>query len=189
MTTRRRPTTPAPILPGFGPGPGGSPTASPAAPPCVREALEYFRSVHADPAAVPERPDPVKGPADVAAIAAILIAAAGAAGRGTEIVGMICLNAGNRITAARILSVGTVDQAPVYPREVARAAIETGATGVVLFHNHPGGQCAPSADDVTLTRRLSDALRVLDIQLLDHLILTAGEAYSIVYSTPVDLTA
>lgn len=74
MTTRRRPPTPAPILPGFGPGPGGSPTASPAAPPCVREALEYFRSVHADPAAVPERPDPVKGPADVAAIAAILTA-------------------------------------------------------------------------------------------------------------------
>lgn len=182
MTTRRRPPTPAPILPGFGPGPGGSPTASPDAPPCVREALAYFQRVHA-------RPDgePVSNPAEAAAVAACLLAAAGPQAAGIEMTGILCLNAGNRITHARILSFGTVNQAPVYPREIARIALNAEATGVILIHNHPGGQAHASTDDLKLTQHLSTALKAIEINLLDHLILTGEAAYSIMSGRTVQL--
>jgi len=96
-----------------------------------------------------------------------------------ECVLAIFLNAGNELVHHNRLAEGTVNQAPVYPREVARLALLHGATGVILAHNHPGGQCAPSRDDLELTRTLGDALAKLDVRLLDHLIVTSGAVYSI----------
>ena len=96
-----------------------------------------------------------------------------------ECVLAIFLNAGNELVHHDRLAEGTVNQAPVYPREVARLALLHGATGVILAHNHPGGQCAPSRDDLELTRTLGDALAKLDVRLLDHLIVTSGAVYSI----------
>lgn len=99
--------------------------------------------------------------------------------RDRECVQLLCLNAANRMVHQEILAEGTVNQAPVYPREVARLALATGATAVILVHNHPGGQCRPSADDLELTRRIEEILAQLGIHLHDHLIVTTRHVYSI----------
>ncbi len=119
----------------------------------------------------------VSEPIRAAELAALTLATSGDLQR--EHFGVIALNAANAVLDARILSSGTVNQAPAYPREIARAALLANATGVVIFHNHPGGQCIPSADDLQLTREAKTALAVLDIQVLDHLVIAGNEAYSI----------
>jgi len=96
-----------------------------------------------------------------------------------EAVYLICLNSANKVVHRSIISKGTVNQAPVYPREIAKVALIHGATAVILVHNHPGGQCSPSNDDIELTTRIKDALSKLDIRLHDHLIVTAEQVYSI----------
>lgn len=103
-----------------------------------------------------------------------------------ECVLILCLNASNRLVRHAVIAEGTVNQAPVYPREVAKLALESGATAVILVHNHPGGQCRPSSDDLDLTERLRDMLVRLDIHLHDHLIVTAGGVWSIVSGRRVD---
>jgi DNA repair protein RadC len=65
---------------------------------------------------------------------------------------------------------GTVDHAPVYPREVARRALELSASAVILLHNHPSGDPAPSPADVDMTRQIIEALRPLKIAVHDHLV-------------------
>ena len=66
---------------------------------------------------------------------------------------------------------GTVDHAPVYPREVVRRALEVSASAIILMHNHPSGDPQPSRADVEMTRKVVDAARVFDIPVHDHLII------------------
>jgi DNA repair protein RadC len=77
----------------------------------------------------------------------------------------------HRVIRARLVSVGTLDASVAEPREVFREALLGGAAAVVLFHNHPSGDPAPSRDDVALTARLSAAGSLLGINVLDHIIL------------------
>ncbi|MFK7957240.1 MAG: DNA repair protein RadC [Lysobacterales bacterium] len=77
-----------------------------------------------------------------------------------------------------ILFQGTIDCAAVYPREVARHCLERNASAVIVGHNHPSGDAQPSQADITITRRLKDALGLLDIRLLDHLIIADSSVYS-----------
>jgi len=65
---------------------------------------------------------------------------------------------------------GTVDHAPVYPREVVRRALELSASAMILVHNHPSGDPTPSRADIDMTRRIVDAAKVFDIQIHDHVI-------------------
>lgn len=65
---------------------------------------------------------------------------------------------------------GTVNQTSVYPREVVKRALAVNASGVILCHNHPSGHCAPSRADEFLTKTLQDALRLVDVRVLDHLV-------------------
>jgi DNA repair protein RadC len=65
---------------------------------------------------------------------------------------------------------GTVDHAPVYPREVVRRALELSASAMILVHNHPSGDPTPSRADIEMTRRIVDAAKVFDIQVHDHVI-------------------
>lgn len=65
---------------------------------------------------------------------------------------------------------GTVDHAPVYPREVVRRALELSASALILVHNHPSGDPTPSQADIDMTRRIIDAAKVFDIQVHDHVI-------------------
>ncbi|MHB0805077.1 RadC family protein [Stutzerimonas nitrititolerans] len=70
---------------------------------------------------------------------------------------------------------GTIDSASVYPREVVKEALKRNAAAVILSHNHPSGHAEPSQADRTLTGRLKDALGLVDVRTLDHIIV-AGPA-------------
>jgi DNA repair protein RadC len=83
---------------------------------------------------------------------------------------VLFLDKKNRLIADEMLGQGTVDHAPVYPREVARRALELSASALILVHNHPSGDPHPSAADVDMTRQVAAAIRVLNIALHDHLV-------------------
>ncbi len=77
----------------------------------------------------------------------------------------------NRLIRFEELFRGTIDGASVHPREVVRQALEHNAAAMILAHNHPSGIAEPSQADEAITRRLRDALRLVDIRLLDHLVI------------------
>lgn len=84
----------------------------------------------------------------------------------------------NRLMAWEQVSQGTVDQAAVYPREVLGLALERKAGGIIMVHNHPGGDPTPSPQDKDLTHRIQRASRDLGVRLLDHIIVTENDYYS-----------
>lgn len=84
----------------------------------------------------------------------------------------------NRVLSWERISSGITDQTAVFPRQVLALAIEREASGVILVHNHPGGDPAPSREDRLLTQRIAAAARELDVRVLDHLIVTADSYYS-----------
>lgn len=65
---------------------------------------------------------------------------------------------------------GTINGASVYPREVVRAAIKRNASAVIFAHNHPSGVAEPSDADITITKRLTEALALIDVRVLDHFV-------------------
>lgn len=69
------------------------------------------------------------------------------------------------------MSIGSVSSAEIHPREVMRRALELGATGLILAHNHPSGNPEPSRDDILMTRAVAEAGRALQVRVLDHLII------------------
>ncbi|WP_116522212.1 RadC family protein [Achromobacter insuavis] len=75
---------------------------------------------------------------------------------------------------------GTLSSAPVYPREIVKAALAQNAASVILAHNHPSGHAEPSAADIKITRQLKDALALVDINVLDHLVVSGGRIVSFV---------
>ncbi len=84
----------------------------------------------------------------------------------------------NRLVDFDKISQGTVDQAPVFPREVLTKALEKRASGVILVHNHPGGDPNPSVQDRELTSQIQEAARALGIRLLDHVIISEDSFFS-----------
>ena len=85
--------------------------------------------------------------------------------------GALLLDARYRLIKTHLISSGTIDASTAMPREVFREATIAGATAIIVFHNHPSGDPAPSAEDVKLTARLAEAGDILGIVILDHLIL------------------
>ncbi|MFN7054525.1 RadC family protein [Hyphomonas sp.] len=83
---------------------------------------------------------------------------------------VLFLDRKNQLILDEVMGRGTVDHAPVYPREVARRALEVQASSLVLVHNHPSGDPQPSRADIDITRGLIDALEPFDINVHDHLI-------------------
>lgn len=83
---------------------------------------------------------------------------------------VIYLNVKNEIIDYETLHEGTLDRVTIYPRRVIEAALSHHAAGLFLVHNHPSGHPEPSGDDQSLTRALVEAARVVDIQVLDHII-------------------
>lgn len=88
------------------------------------------------------------------------------------------LCARHRVIEVRTMFMGTLTRVNVYPREVLRAALLLNAAAVVVAHNHPSGSMAPSAGDDEITWSLRSCLQQLDVNLLDHLIVTGGGCYS-----------
>ena len=80
------------------------------------------------------------------------------------------LNARNQIVHSELTSIGSLSSAIVHPREVFHWAVQYHAASVILAHNHPSGDVAPSQDDINLTRRLVQAGEILGIDVLDHII-------------------
>ena len=84
----------------------------------------------------------------------------------------------HRVITFEKLFFGTIDGASVHPREVVKKALKHNAAAIILAHNHPSGIPEPSRADQRLTRRLTDALALVDIRVLDHLVIGDGEAVS-----------
>jgi len=91
----------------------------------------------------------------------------------------LLLDSRHRLIGVQTVAVGGLTEAIVEPSAVFRAAIVVGAAGVVLVHVHPSGDPTPSAADIVLTRRLSEAGTVVGIPLLDHVVVAEGGFYSL----------
>jgi len=83
---------------------------------------------------------------------------------------VLFLDKKNQLIADEVQNRGTIDHAPVYPREVVRRALELSASAIILVHNHPSGDPTPSSADVDMTRQIVDAGRPLRIAVHDHLV-------------------
>ena len=99
--------------------------------------------------------------------------------RPAEVFACLFLDNRNRLISMEELFHGTIDGASVYPREVVRSCLTHNAAAVILAHNHPSGVAEPSQADIRLTHRLRDALALIDVRVLDHLIVGDGEIVSL----------
>ena len=95
-----------------------------------------------------------------------------------EVVCVINLNSAMQPINLNICSMGAIDRAIVSPREVLKSSILSNATSVMLFHNHPSGNCQPSEQDVFITDRMQEVYKLMDIKLLDHIIIGEENYYS-----------
>ena len=95
-----------------------------------------------------------------------------------ELFMVIYLNGRNQILKMETLFEGTLNTSAVYPREVVKKALENDASALVLVHNHPNGNPSPSQDDLTITKKLKEAARTIDIYIHDHLIIAGNDVYS-----------
>lgn len=89
----------------------------------------------------------------------------------TEQFRVLFLDRKNRLIADEILGRGTIDHAPVYPREVVKRALAHEASALILVHNHPSGDATPSQTDIEMTRTLAEVCQPFDIVLHDHLVI------------------
>lgn len=99
--------------------------------------------------------------------------------REREIFACLYLDNRHRVLGYEELFFGTIDGASVHPREVVRRAIAHNAAAVILAHNHPSGVTEPSRSDEDITRRLKDALALVDVRVLDHMIVGDGAITSL----------
>lgn len=90
----------------------------------------------------------------------------------------INLNSKLQIESKSVVSIGSLDSAPVHPREVFAPAVRRGAAAVVVAHNHPSGDPSPSPQDIEVTKRLIEASGIIGIKLLDHVIVGNGSFIS-----------
>jgi DNA repair protein RadC len=101
------------------------------------------------------------------------------AARPVETFGLLALDVRHRLRHEAVISKGCLTSSLVHPREVFQEAIVSRAAAIILFHNHPSGDPEPSAEDLSLTRRLASAGTLLGIEILDHVVLGAGRVVSL----------
>ena len=90
----------------------------------------------------------------------------------------VYLDGRHRIIGSHVVSVGTANMSGIHPREVFLPAVHLSATAIILAHNHPSGDPAPSVDDMRTTDRLKEAGKMLGIEVLDHIILGDDEFFA-----------
>jgi DNA repair protein RadC len=95
-----------------------------------------------------------------------------------EVFGAIFLDSQHNVLAFDLMFRGTIDSATIYPREVVKEALAYNAAAVIFVHNHPSGSAEPSEADKRITQRLVNALTVLDIRVLDHLVVGGVDVVS-----------
>jgi len=96
-----------------------------------------------------------------------------------EVFGALFLDNRHRVIAFEEMFRGTINGASVYPREVVRRALELNAAALIVAHNHPSGVAEPSSAHLALTRHLRDALNLVDVRLLDHVVVGHGDSVSL----------
>ena len=97
-----------------------------------------------------------------------------------EVFGCLFMDSKHRMLAFEVLFRGSIDSASVYPRQVVKRALAHNAAAVIFCHNHPSGVPEPSEADKTLTQRLTEALDLIEVRVLDHFIVGDGEPLSMV---------
>jgi DNA repair protein RadC len=95
-----------------------------------------------------------------------------------EMIAALFLNSKHQLIAFEILNQGSLREAPIYPREVAKRAFHHNAGALIVAHNHPSGDATPSKADIDITYSLAKALKPLDIRLLDHIVIGKGLSYT-----------
>ena len=96
-----------------------------------------------------------------------------------EVFACMFLDNKHRLISLEKVFYGTIDSATVHPREVVKLALEKNAAAVIFAHNHPSGVAEPSGADEMLTKRLKEALALVDIRVLDHIVVAGTEAVSL----------
>ena len=96
-----------------------------------------------------------------------------------ETVRLLFLDRKNKIIADEVQQTGTVDHAPLYPREVVKRALDVGASALIIVHNHPSGDPTPSRGDIEMTLKVQQAANSLGIEVHDHLIIGKGRHSSL----------
>lgn len=132
----------------------------------VAAALELGRRAAVDEATLG---DPIRGPGDVYRRIGPRLR-----DLGQEEFHALLLNTRHRVVREVFVTRGILDAALIHPREVFRIAVSEGAAGIILVHNHPSGDPAPSAEDRAITRQLGDAGKALGIPVLDHIVIGRG---------------
>lgn len=95
-----------------------------------------------------------------------------------EVFGAILLDPFGHYLAHEILFRGTLLHTTIYPREIVKFALQHNASKIIFYHNHPGGSLSPSPFDIELTLKMKEVFKVMDIELLDHIIAAGGKTYS-----------
>lgn len=103
-------------------------------------------------------------------------------GRKVEMVYLLCLDAKCKVLCCRKIAEGSVNTAGISVRKIVEQALAANASSAVLAHNHPGGLAIPSHEDVQTTIRVAEALRAVDVQLADHIVVADGDYVSMVQS-------
>ena len=91
---------------------------------------------------------------------------------------MLYLNSKNILLGEELYDGGTVNRVSVYPREILKAALYFEASSVILSHNHPSGITKPSQQDIDITMAIRDTLKLLEITLIDHVIVSSNNEFS-----------
>lgn len=100
------------------------------------------------------------------------------AGRDSEVFAVLFLDTRHRMIEYREMFFGTIDGSEVHPREVVKAALELNAAAIIMTHNHPSGNTDPSAADRAVTTRLKQALALIDVRTLDHIVVAGNNSTS-----------
>ena len=93
---------------------------------------------------------------------------------------VVCLNSANKVTKFEAISVGSLNSSVVHPREIFKFAIENSSASIILIHNHPSGNLEPSNEDIAITKKMVEAGKILNIEVLDHIIVGGNSFTSLV---------
>ena len=90
---------------------------------------------------------------------------------------VVCLNSANKIIKNETISIGNLNSSVVHPREIFKVAIDSLSASIILIHNHPSGNPEPSNEDISITKKIVEAGKIMDIPVFDHLII-AGDTFT-----------
>lgn len=93
---------------------------------------------------------------------------------------VVCLNTANRVIKQETISIGNLNSSVVHPREIFKVAIECSSASVILLHNHPSGNPEPSSEDISITKKIVESGKIIDIPVFDHIIISGNKFTSFV---------